>query len=291
MLVLAISRPCSKPSLRLPRPIFADNLVKRRYSTQWSGGWPRPRKIAALIIWLVRPQITMSFSVHETIANRLLSSSGWSLLQVLRSPWRSVLSRPGMPRGSTRAIRTRSGVGTFRPWHAHIIRQDLAYSIVFAGKRAREILVLLPPLIWLDLQRTGSGGLRCDPVPPTKIVAGVPLYAFDTHTRIGKRAIERLISENKPLRDCIVQFLARGSPRKAAEIAAFYADGAPVSRRLDWAQSDALERLGMEADFTAAGLRLEGIAPVHEAMTGALDQLNDIRAELWTAALVPGSER
>jgi hypothetical protein len=116
----------------------------------------------------------------------------------------------------------------------------------------------------------------------------VPLYAFDTHTRIGKRAIERLVSENKPLRDCIVQFLAKGSPRKAAEIAAFYADGAPVSRRLDWAQSDSLERLGIEADFDAAGLRLDGIGPVRGAMNAALDQLNEIRAELWTAASAAG---
>jgi len=82
-----------------------------------------------------------------------------------------------------------------------------------------------------------------------------------------------LVSENKPLRDCIVRFLARGSPRKAAEIAAFYADGAPVSRRLDWAQSDALERLGIEADFLAAGLRPEGIGPVRGAMIAALGQL------------------
>ncbi len=94
-----------------------------------------------------------------------------------------------------------------------------------------------------------------------------------------------MIGENKPFRDWLVRFLAKGSPRKAAEIAAFYADGAPVARRLDWAQSDSLERLGIEADFTAAGLRLDGIGPVREAMTAALDQLNDIRAELWTAAV------
>ncbi len=86
-----------------------------------------------------------------------------------------------------------------------------------------------------------------------------------------------MIGENKPFRDWLVRFLAKGSPRKAAEIAAFYADGAPVARRLDWAQSDSLERLGIEA--------LDGIGPVREAMTAALDQLNDIRAELWTAAV------
>jgi hypothetical protein len=59
-----------------------------------------------------------------------------------------------------------------------------------------------------------SAGIRSDPVLQTKAIAGVPLYAFDKHTRIGKRAIERLIGENKPFRDRLVRFLAKGSPRK-----------------------------------------------------------------------------
>jgi len=140
----------------------------------------------------------------------------------------------------------------------------------------------------LEVQRSRRTGIRNDSVPETKTIAGVPLYAFDKHTRIGKRAIELLLHENKPFRDCIVRFLANGSPRKAAEIAAFYADAAPLVRRLDWAQSDALERLGIEADFIAAGLRLEGIDPVRDAMKTALDQLNAIRAELWTEAAAAG---
>src|SRR5262249_24795341 len=152
-------------------------------------------------------------------------------------------------------------------------------------RKAPEPLVILVPLVWLELQRSGPAGIRSDPVPQTRAIAGVLLYAFDTHTRIGKRAIERLISENKPLRDCIVHFLVKGSPRKAAEGAAFFADGAPVLRRFDWAQSDSLERLGIEADFDAAGLRRDGIGPVRDAMNAALDQLNDTRAELWEAAL------
>jgi hypothetical protein len=167
--------------------------------------------------------------------------------------------------------------------------EELSHSIVLAAKKAPEPLVILVPLVWLEVQRSGSATIRSDPVPQTKTIAGVPLYAFDTHTRTGKRAIERLIGENKPFRDCLVRFLAKGSPRKAAEIAAFYADGAPVARRLDWAQSDSLERLGIEADFMAAGLQLDGIGPVREAMTAALDQLNEIRAELWAAAVATGA--
>jgi hypothetical protein len=166
--------------------------------------------------------------------------------------------------------------------------KELANAMVLAAKRAPEPLVALVPLIWLEVQRSGPISVRSDAVPETKTIAGVPLYAFDKHTRLGKRAIERLISESKPFRDCIVRFLAQGSPKKAAEIAAFYADAAPVARRLDWAQSDSLERLGIEADFIAAGLRLEGIGPVRQAMNAALEQLNAIRAEFWNAAVAAG---
>jgi hypothetical protein len=98
--------------------------------------------------------------------------------------------------------------------------EELANSMVLAAKRAPEPLVVLALLIWLEVQRSGPATTRNGPVPPTKSIAGVPLYAFDKHTRIGKRAIERLVRENKPLRDCIVRFLAKGSPKQAAEIAA-----------------------------------------------------------------------
>jgi len=43
-----------------------------------------------------------------------------------------------------------------------------------------------------------------------------------------------------------------------------------------------------EADFIGAGLRLEGIGPVREAMNASLDQLNEIRAELWMTAIAGG---
>ena len=91
--------------------------------------------------------------------------------------------------------------------------EELANSMVLAAKRAPEPLVVLAPLIWFEVQRSGPATTRNGPVPQTKTIAGVPLYAFDKHTRIGKRAIERLVRENKPLRDCIIWFLAKGSPK------------------------------------------------------------------------------
>jgi hypothetical protein len=42
---------------------------------------------------------------------------------------------------------------------------------------------------------------------------------------------------------------------------------------------------------SGAGLRLDGIAPVSEVMNGALEQLNDIRAEPWTQAATSRADR
>jgi hypothetical protein len=155
--------------------------------------------------------------------------------------------------------------------------EELSHSIVLAARKGPEPLVILVPLVWLEVQRSGPARVRSDPVPQTKAIGGVPLYAFDTHTRIGKRAIERLISENKPLRDCIVR-LQRPRSRRSMRTAPRYRDGSTGRNRIR-------ERLGIEADFDAAGLRRDGIGPVREAMNAALGQLNEIRAELWTAAL------
>src|SRR5205823_14478508 len=99
----------------------------------------------------------------------------------------------------------------------------LGSSVLVAAKRAREPIVILVPLIWLAVPRNRLAGSRTDPIPRSKTVADVPLYAFDKHTRLGNLAIASLVRENKPFRDCLVRFLFKGSPTKAAEIAAFYA--------------------------------------------------------------------
>src|SRR6266699_634369 len=98
---------------------------------------------------------------------------------------------------------------------------ELAHSMVPAAKRAPEVLVVLAPLTWLEVRRGGPAGLRGDPIPQSRKIAGIPLYTFDKHTRIGKRAIERLIRENKPFRECLVRFLLISPQRLALPLSRF----------------------------------------------------------------------
>jgi len=137
------------------------------------------------------------------------------------------------------------------------------------------------PLVWLEVQRTGPATVRECPVPPSPVIEGLPLCALDEHTRTGKQAINRLVNEDGQLRACLQRFVPKTRWYSAAQHAAFYVDGAPVIRRLDWAQSRSLEAVGIEADVGCAQVPPEGVQPLQEAMRRCLPRLNSIRQELW----------
>jgi hypothetical protein len=61
-------------------------------------------------------------------------------------------------------------------------------------------------------------------------------------------------------------------------MAAFYADAAPLARKLAWPGCDDLEVLGVEADLFKVGVVPEGIEPVLSAFRANIQHLNEIRA-------------
>jgi hypothetical protein len=71
--------------------------------------------------------------------------------------------------------------------------------------------------------------------------------------------------------------------REIASIATFYADGAPVARRLKWEGAAALEALRVEADMLRVGAPLAGITLVFAAVRENLGHLNTIRARVFCA--------
>jgi hypothetical protein len=161
--------------------------------------------------------------------------------------------------------------------------EDLAAAAILAAKRTREPYAALVPLTWLEVQRAGVARVREARAPRSAIVAGLPLYGFDEHTRLGKRAINRLVNENGSIRACLAQYVPKRRWTAAAQHAAFYAESSFVSRRLDWPQSGPLEALGIESELSTAEVPPAGIEPLLAVMRGALDQLNEIRTELWIA--------
>ena len=125
-------------------------------------------------------------------------------------------------------------------------REELVSSMILAAKRTREPITVLFPLIWLQSQQGQVARVCNEAIPESPVLNGIPMYAFDMHTRLGQAAIQKLIKESKQLRACLDQFVPKQAWRTATQMAAFYTDAYLVSRRLDWSLSRPLEALGIE---------------------------------------------
>ena len=68
--------------------------------------------------------------------------------------------------------------------------EDLVASMNLAAKRTREPIVVLVPLIWLEAQQEQSSKICNEVVPESPVLDGIPMYAFDKHTRLGLAAPE-----------------------------------------------------------------------------------------------------
>jgi hypothetical protein len=121
-------------------------------------------------------------------------------------------------------------------------------------------------------------------LPETEWVHGVPLHVFDKHTAIGKAAISRFAGEKLDMRRVLSRWVAAPQRIQVAEIAAFYADAMPVSRKFRWSKSEILEELGCQADMAMAGCAIEGIDDVLEAARHNLDDLNARRLRIFRGA-------
>jgi hypothetical protein len=160
------------------------------------------------------------------------------------------------------------------------VPEDLVVATGIAATRSREPITVMVPLIWLAANKSMQRRVCDCPVPPLVTAGNVPLYALDEHTRLGREAIWRLACENDAVRTCLERFVPASRRRRATNVAAFYADAAPVARRLVWAQSERLEAFGIERDLLVAGVPPEGIGPLLEAVCANLGHLNELRTQI-----------
>ena len=169
-------------------------------------------------------------------------------------------------------------MGAFRDLGAP---SDLVSATHMAAMRTREPIVVMTPLIWLASEKAGGHLVVDCPVPPVTMIGGVPVYALDKHTALGKAAIRRFARECPPVRNTLAAHVPDYRANDAACMAAFYADATPVARRFDWQGSADLERLGTENDMLKVGVRSQGVWSVLEVVRDNLEELNAIRAEVF----------
>ena len=201
--------------------------------------------------------------------------------QALGLPQRAVAAVSTLGIGSHGDISRGTGglealLSTFRELK---VPEELVAATGIAAARTREKITAMVPLIWLAARKSENRVCDC-PIPPLVEAGGVPLYALDKHTRLGREAIWRFACENDSVRACLARFVPTSQRRRAAYIAAFYVDGAPIARRLMWDQSEALETFGIERDLLHAGVSAEGIRPLLAAMRANLGHLNELRAQV-----------
>jgi hypothetical protein len=163
------------------------------------------------------------------------------------------------------------------------VMDKLVMATGIAAAKTREAITVMVPLIWLAANNSQKRVCNC-PVPPLVASGGVPLYALDQHTRLGRAAIWRFACENQSVRSCLGRFVPAKQTRSAAYVAAFYVDAAPIARRLIWDQSEALEAFGIERDLLHAGVSAEGIQPLLKTMRANLGHLNELRAEVLASS-------
>jgi hypothetical protein len=205
--------------------------------------------------------------------------------QALGLPQRAVAAVSTLGIGSRGDISRGTGglealLSTFRELE---VPEELVAATGIAAARTREPITVMVPLIGLVAAR--SKKRVCDyPIPPLVESGGVPLYALDKHTRLGREAIWRFACENDSVRACLARFVPASQRRSAAYVAAFYVDAAPIARRLMWDQSEALEAFGIERDLLHAGVPTEGIQPLLAAMRANLGHLNELRAQVLARA-------
>jgi MgsA AAA+ ATPase C terminal len=173
--------------------------------------------------------------------------------------------------------------GLMRTYAELGVPEPLLEAVALALKKTREPFVLMLPLLCLAAAE-GETELVDLPLTPSSLINGVPLYAIDKHTRLGRQAIGRFARENAE----IAQFLsahARGSRDEALGMAVFYADGALTRPTLQWRLSAEITAAGVAADFhkvnVAAGVGVALIRLVSEHIA----DLNAIRSEMLGRAL------
>lgn len=154
-----------------------------------------------------------------------------------------------------------------------------------AVRMTREPMTIMFPLLWLGLNNSSSGTsyIRRSLDDP-QTWNGLPLYSLDKHTRIGKRAVARLLLEDKDFESSLLEMVPSYRLRSVAEMAAYYADAVPTAPQLQWSQTSALVTLGRQADFVKAGANLTHVEDILRTMNCHLSELNKIRARLLESA-------
>lgn len=157
------------------------------------------------------------------------------------------------------------------------VSDELVAATGIAAAKSREPIALMVPLIWLAANDGQVPTVVEAAVPGTLVLDGIAMFALDKHTRLGQEAIRSLVKYNSAIREFLERHVVPAQRHKAAYMAAFYADAAPLASKLSWDGADRLEALGTETDLLKVGVPPECIAPLLQLFRANVAHLNKLR--------------
>jgi hypothetical protein len=167
------------------------------------------------------------------------------------------------------------------------VPKRLLQAVAIAIKKAREPFALLLPMLWLAAAESESEVLDSS-LTPSGLINGVPLYALDKHTRLGRQAIKRFAQSNAEISQFLIERGCASSDDGALRMAVFYADGALTRPTLHWRYSAELTTTGAAADFRSVNVAAEVGAELVRLVAAHVADLNAIRSQLLSRAPPPG---
>ena len=157
------------------------------------------------------------------------------------------------------------------------VSEELVAATGVAAVKSREPITLMVPLIWLVAHDGATPTVVEAAVPWSPVLDGIRMCALDKHTRIGQEAIRSLVKYDLAIHEFLERHVAPAQRHKAAYMAAFYADAAPLASKFSWDGADQLEALGIETDLLKVGVPVEQIGPLLQLFRANLDHLNKLR--------------
>lgn len=139
----------------------------------------------------------------------------------------------------------------------------------------------LLPLIGASLDEAGdAASVREHAEPEYTSPRGVPSYAFDKYTRVGKVAASRMATACAEMREVLANHVMPERHPAVVQMVAFHVDASHVDRSLSWPEAVELAKRGVEADMLLSGCPPGGAWEVIGAVSNNLDCLNELRESL-----------
>lgn len=186
----------------------------------------------------------------------------------------------GLDAGDEKRLGPGDPGGLASAFHKLGVPDELAWATFRAATMTREPIVLMIPLLWLEWNRRGSSHELAHPSLGAENYNGLPLYALDKHTRLGRAAIDRFASTVSGVREALLDAVPPYRSRDAARMAAFYLDAVPTSPSLVWSLSDELKLAGKLADMAKVGVAPDAAARIEEVFRGHRGELDQVRAQV-----------